>query len=105
MSGSKSPVRLLLEYLETHEDLNAKAARELCGYYMDSDARRLLQMLERRGLLARNWKVKRGAMRFTKGRYFAQWRDFEGNGFQTDVLAKHQFEIPGLLRPTMADMW
>jgi hypothetical protein len=44
-------------------------------------------------------------MRFTKGRDFAQWRDFEGNGFQTDVLAKHQFAIPGLLRPTLSDLW
>jgi hypothetical protein len=101
MSGSKSPVRLILEYLETHEDLSAKEARGLCGYYMDSDARRLLQMLEQRGLLARNWKIRRGAMRFTKGRDFAQWRDFEGNGFQTDVLTKHQFAIPGLLKPLM----
>jgi predicted ArsR family transcriptional regulator len=101
VNGSKSPVTLILEHLETHESVSAKEAAAVCGYGWDNDARRLLQALERRGLLERNWKVKRGAMRFTKGRLFAQWRDFEGNGFQTDVLEKHQFEIPGLLKPLM----
>ena len=101
MDGSKSPVRLILEYLETHEDVSAKEAAAVCGDEWVSEARRLLQSLERRGLLERDWKVKRGAMRFIKGRYFAQWRDFEGNGFQTDVLEKHQFAIPGLLKPLM----
>ena len=101
MSDSKSPVRLILEYLETHEDVSAKEAAAVCGDEWVSEARRLLQSLEWRGLVERNWKVKRGAMRFTKGRDFAQWRDFEGNGFQTDVLTKHQFAIPGLLKPLM----
>jgi predicted ArsR family transcriptional regulator len=105
MSDSKSPVRLILEYLETHEDVSAKEAAAVSGHEWDNDARRMLRALERRGLLERNWKVKRGAMRFTKGRDFAQWRDFEGNGFQTDVLAKHQFAVPGLLRPTLSDLW
>ncbi|MCX6841613.1 MAG: hypothetical protein NTX53_04960 [candidate division WOR-3 bacterium] len=101
MDDRKSPVTLILEHLETHESVSAKEAAAVCGYGWDNDARRLLQALERRGLLERNWKVKRGAMRFTKGRYFAQWRDFEGNGFQTGVLTRHQFEIPGLLKPLM----
>ena len=101
MSESKSPARLILEYLETHENLSAKEAATVCGYGWDNDARRLLQMLEQRGLLERNWKVRRGAMRFTKGREFSQWREWEANGFQTDVLTKHQFAIPGLLKPLM----
>ena len=104
MNGGKSPVRLILEYLEAHESVSAKEAAAVCGYGWDHDARRLLQTLERRGLLERNWKVKKGAMRFTKGRYFAQWREFEANGFQTDVLSKHQFEIPGLLKSLMPDL-
>jgi hypothetical protein len=101
MDERRSPASLILEHLETHEDLNTMEAASLCGYVIASDARGLLQALERRGLLERNWKVKRGAMRFTKGRYFTQWREFAGNGFQTDVLEKHQFEIPGLLKPLM----
>ena len=101
MSEAKSPVRLILEYLETHESVSAKEAAAVCGYGWDNDARRLLQTLERRGLLERNWKVRKGAMRFTKGRYFGQWREFETNGFQTGVLTHDQFEIPGLLKPLM----
>ena len=101
MSESKSPAKLILEYLETHENLSAKEAAAVCGHEWVYDARSLLRSLEWRGLIERNWKVKRGAMRFTKGRDFAQWRDFEGNGFQTDVPAKHQFAIPGLLKPLM----
>ena len=101
MNGSKSPARLILEYLETHENLSAKEACELCQLGMDTYARRILQELEQRGLVRRDIKAHKGGQRFTKGRYFGQWREFEANGFQTDVLTKHQFEIPGLLKPLM----
>jgi predicted ArsR family transcriptional regulator len=101
MDDSKSPVRLILEYLETHEDVSAKEAAAVCGHDWVNDARRLLQSLQWRGLVERNWKVRRGAMRFTKGREFSQWREWEANGFQTDVLTEHQFAIPGLLKPLM----
>ena len=101
MNGDKSPARLILEYLEAHENLSAKEACELCQPGTDTYARRILQELEQRGLVRRDIKAHRGGQRFTKGRYFAQWREFEANGFQTDVLSKHQFEIPGLLKPLM----
>ena len=101
MSAKKTPVRLILEYLETHENLNAKETCELCQLGMDSYARRILQELEQRGLVRRDIKAHKGGQRFTKGRLFAQWRDFEANGFQTGVLTHDQFEIPGLLKPLM----
>lgn len=101
MDDKKSPARLILEYLETHENVSAKEAAAACGYGWINDARELLQTLKQRGLLQRDWNVKRGAMRFTKGREFAQWREWETNGFQTGVLSNHQFEIPGLLKPLM----
>jgi predicted ArsR family transcriptional regulator len=101
MDDRKSPARLILEYLETHENLSAKEACELSQLGMDTHARRILQEMEQRGLVRRDIKAHKGGQRFTKGRLFAQWRDFEGNGFQTGVLTKHQFEIPGLLKPLM----
>jgi hypothetical protein len=101
MDDVKSPARLILEYLETHEDLNAKEACELCQLGFDLDARRILQEMEQRGLVRRDVKAHRGGQRFTKGRLFAQWREFEGNGFQTGLLPHDQFEIPGLLKPLM----
>ncbi len=101
MNGDKSPVRLILEYLETHENLNAREACELCQLGVDTYARRILQELEQRGLVRRDIKAHKGGQRFTKGRLFAQWREFEANGFQTDVLTEHQFAIPGLLKPLM----
>jgi len=101
VTGDKSPARLILEYLETYDNLNAKEACELCQLGMDSYARRILQELAQRGLLHRDFKAHRGGQRFTKGRYFAQWREFEANGFQTGVLTHDQFEIPGLLKPLM----
>lgn len=101
MNGEKNPVRLILEYLEAHENLSAKEACELCQLGMDSYARRILQELEQRGLVHRDFKAHRGGQRFTKGRYFAQWREFDGNGFQTGLLPHDQFEIPGLLKPQM----
>jgi hypothetical protein len=101
MTSDKSPARQILEYLETHENLTAKEACELCQLGLDSYARRILQELEQRGLLRRDFKAHKGGQRFTKGRYFAQWREFEANGFQTGVLTHDQFEIPGLLKPLM----
>jgi predicted ArsR family transcriptional regulator len=101
VSGDKSPARLILEYLETHENLTAKETSELCQLGMDNYARRILQELEQRGLVRRDIKAHKGGQRFTKGRYFAQWRDYEANGFQTGVLTHDQFEIPGLLKPLM----
>jgi predicted ArsR family transcriptional regulator len=101
VNDDKSPARLILEYLETYENLTAKEACELCQLGMDSYARRILQELEQRGLVRRDIKAHKGGQRFTKGRLFAQWRDYEGNGFQTGVLTHDQFEIPGLLKPLM----
>jgi hypothetical protein len=101
MARADSPVTVILEHLESHESLNAKEAGELCGIVMDSDARRLLQELEHRQMLKRDFSVRRGPMRFTKGRLFGQWREFQGNGFQTNVLTRGQFEIPGFLKPRM----
>jgi predicted ArsR family transcriptional regulator len=101
---SKSPARQILEYLETHENLTAKEACELCQLGMDNYARRILQELEQRGLVRRDVKAHKGGQRFTKGRYFAQWREWEANGFQTGALTHDQFEIPGLLKPLMPGM-
>ncbi|GEM_PF-2010674 len=101
MNGDKSPARLILEYLEAPENLSAREACELCQLGMDTYARRILQELEQRGMLRRDFRAHKGGQRFTKGRYFAQWRDFEANGFQTGVLTHDQFEIPGLLKPLM----
>lgn len=101
MNDGKSPARLILEYLERHENLSAKEACELCQLGMDTYARRILQELEQRGLVRRDIKAHKGGQRFTKGRLFAQWRDYEANGFQTGLLPHDQFEIPGLLKPLM----
>ena len=101
MGDAASPARQILEYLECHDNLTAKEASELCQLGMDNYARRILWELEQRGLVRRDIKAHKGGQRFTKGRYFAQWREFEANGFQTGVLTHDQFEIPGLLKPLM----
>jgi predicted ArsR family transcriptional regulator len=101
MTNDKSPARQILEHLETRDNLTAKEASELCQLGTDNYARRILEELEQRGLVRRNLKAHKGGQRFTKGRLFAQWRDFEANGFQTQVLTHDQFEIPGLLKPLM----
>ncbi len=92
---------MILEYLESHDNLNAKEAAELCGLGIDNYARRILQELEQRGLVRRDIKAHKGGQRFTKGREFPRWREWEANGFQTGVLTHRQFELPGLLRPLM----
>ena len=101
MNGSKSPARQILEYLETHENLTAKEAAELCQLGADNYARRILQELEQRGMVRRDIKAHKGGQRFTKGREFAHWHEWEANGFQTQILTHDQFEIPGLLKPLM----
>jgi predicted ArsR family transcriptional regulator len=99
--GEASPARMILEYLETHENLTAREAAVTCQLGSDTYARRILWELEQRGLVRRDVKAHKGGQRFTKGRYFDQWREFEANGFQTGVLPRRQFEIPGLLSPLM----
>jgi hypothetical protein len=96
-----APVTLILEHLESHDSISAKEACELCQLGMDTYARRILQELEQRGLLHRDYRAHKGGQRFTKGRLFAQWREFQGNDFQTEVLTYHQFQIPGFLKPRM----
>jgi hypothetical protein len=96
-----APVTLILEHLETHDSISAKEACELCKLGIDSYARRILQELDQRGLVHRDYKAHRGGQRFTKGRLFPKWRDYQANDFQTHVLEGGQFEIPGLLKPRM----
>ena len=101
MTEAKSPARLILEYLETHENVSAREACELCQLGIDTYARRILEELEYRGLVRRDIKAHKGGQRFTKGREFVHWREWEASGFQTQVLTHDQFEIPGLLKPLM----
>jgi hypothetical protein len=101
MDGTSSPVTLILEYLESHESIGVKEAQELCVSGIDADARRVLHELEQRGLIRRDLKAHKGGQRFTQGRLFPKWRDYQANDFQTDVLRHGQFEIPGLLKPRM----
>lgn len=101
MPEAKTPARTILEYLETHDNLTAKEASELCRLGTDNYARRILWELEQRGLVRRDIKAHKGGQRFTKGREFDGWREWETNGFQTGVLTHDQFEIPGLLSPLM----
>ncbi len=91
----------MLEYPEKHDNLTAKEASELCQLGMDNYARRILEELEQRGLVRRDLKAHKGGQRFTRGREFTAWREWEANGFQTKVLTHGQFEIPGLLSPLM----
>jgi predicted ArsR family transcriptional regulator len=97
----ETPARTLLEYLETHDNLTAKEASELCQLVADTYARRRLWELEQRDLVRRDIKAHKGGQRFTKGREFSHWREWEANGFQTGVLPRRQFEIPDLLSPLM----
>jgi hypothetical protein len=101
MNNNNSPARQILEHLETHENLTAKEASELCKLGADNYARRILWELEQRSLVRRDTKAHKGGQRFTKGREFDRWREYEANGFQTQVLKHDQFEIPGLLSPLM----
>ena len=101
MPEAKSPARQILELLETHENLTAKEAAELCQLGADNYARRILEELEQRRLVRRDIKAHKGGQRFTKGCEFAHWREWEANGFQTQVPTHDQFEIPGLLKPLM----
>jgi len=101
VTNPKSPARAILEHMETHDNLTAKEASELCQLGTDNNARRILEELEQRGLVRRDLKAHKGGQRFTKGREFAHWREWEANGFQTRVLKHDQFEIPGLLSPLM----
>lgn len=96
-----TPAATILEYLESHESICAKEARDVCRFTLDYDARRMLYALENRGLVKRVHGKHKGGMRYTKGRYFGEWRQLQSNGFQTDLLTGDQYEIPGFLKPPM----
>jgi hypothetical protein len=94
-----SPAAIVLEYLESHDTIQVREVRELCGIGWDNDARHLLNALENRQMLSRVPGARRGGRAYARGRLFGQWRQFISNGFQTGVLTGAQFEIPGFLRP------
>jgi len=61
MTNPKSPARVILEHLETHDNLTAREASELCQLATDNYARRILEELEQRGLVRRDLKAHKAA--------------------------------------------
>jgi hypothetical protein len=94
-----SPAAVVLEYLESHDTISVREARELCSITWDNAARVMLNALESRRLISRAPGARKGGRACMRGPLFGRWRQFMSNGFQTDVLTGAQFGIPGFLRP------
>lgn len=90
-----------MEYLEQRDSIAIKEARELCGCATYMEARLLLLDLRQRQLLKSEFTARLRTRRFSKGRLFDRWREYEANGFQTGASPPGQFEITGSLRPPM----
>lgn len=73
----------ILEYLETHDTIKNKEARDLCHVDADYRMKRVLGRLEDRHLIERVPGTAYGATVYRKGRDFAQWR----NSFKSDSAA------------------
>ena len=95
--AESDPAGRILEYLETHESLNTKEAEALVGF----PPRGVLNALVSRGMLKPEAKAGRGGARYSRGRQFSRWREWQANGFQTDVLTGRQFELPGFGRGSL----
>jgi hypothetical protein len=94
---------LIVRHLETHSCVTARTARELCGCESSNAARWLLQALAQRGILARDYNVKNGPRRFTRGPYFDLWRDSYSSGVQPGIMAGPRPPAPVFPRPLPPD--
>jgi hypothetical protein len=83
----ESPTGLIVNYLELHAYITARAARDVCGCESSNAARWLLQALAQRGVLERDHRARRGPWRFTRGPNFNLWRDSGSRGAQPGIMA------------------
>lgn len=70
-----SPEELILEYLETHESIRNKTAREICHIGADYIVKDIFGRLVERGLIQRVPGTDRGSTAYQKGPKFLGWKD------------------------------
>lgn len=70
-----SPEELTLEYLESHESIRNKTAREVCHVGADYIIKDMFKRLVARGLIERVPGTDRSTTAYRKGPNFASWRE------------------------------
>jgi ATP-dependent DNA helicase RecG len=69
-----SPEVVILEYLETHDTIRNKEAREICHIHGDYIVKELFRKLSDRQLIERVPGTRTGGTAYQKGPRFAEWR-------------------------------
>jgi ATP-dependent DNA helicase RecG len=69
-----SPETLILEYLETHDTIKNKEAREICHIQADYVVKEIFGRLAQRDLIERVPGTRTGGTAYQKGRLFSEWR-------------------------------
>ena len=70
-----SPETLILEYLETHDSIRNKTAREICHIGADYIVKDIFGRLVQRGLIRRVPGTDRGSTAYQRGPNFDTWRN------------------------------
>jgi ATP-dependent DNA helicase RecG len=73
-----SPAVVILEYLEAHDTIRNKTARELTHIAGDYVVKEIFRKLEDRQLIERVPGTRTGSTAYQKGRRFSEWRKAEG---------------------------
>ena len=69
-----SPETIILEYLETHESIKNKVAREICHIHPDYIIKELFRKLVERELISKVPGTRTASTCYTKGKKFMEWR-------------------------------
>jgi ATP-dependent DNA helicase RecG len=69
-----SPETIILEYLETHETIKNKEAREICHIHADYVIKDIFRKLVERELIAKVPGTRTASTAYTKGNRFGDWR-------------------------------
>ena len=72
-----SPEQLILEFLEDHESIRNRQARDLCNISADYIVKRIFGQLTDRGLLEQIPGTDRSTTAYRRGPNFDKWRDTE----------------------------
>ncbi len=69
-----SPETIILEYLETHQTIRNKRAREICHIQADYVIKEIFRKLSERNLIERVPGTKTAATTYQKGNRFSEWK-------------------------------
>ena len=87
-----SPEMIILEYLETHETIKNKEAREICHIQADYVVKEIFRKLSERQLIERIPGTRTAATAYRKGLRFIDWRYHAFDVGESKTQQKHQHD-------------